>query len=96
MAEAHDVVIAFRAAAVNRFELILRGGPVKMPGFSLPNVPGMDVSGEVIDAASAPSESTSVRGWSCAPTRTAGIADHAPPGPRRLPQRQVPRRDRAR
>ena len=44
-----EVVVAVRAAAVNRFDLILRAGEAVVPGFSLPAIPGMDVSGVVIE-----------------------------------------------
>jgi len=42
-----DVVVAVRAAGINRFDAILRAGPT-MPGQVLPCVPGMDASGEVV------------------------------------------------
>jgi NADPH:quinone reductase-like Zn-dependent oxidoreductase len=43
-----DVIVEVRAAAVNRFDLILRAGEANVPGFSLPAIPGMDVSGVVV------------------------------------------------
>ena len=43
-----QAVIAIKAAAVNRYDLILREGPAYIAGFSFPQVPGMDVAGEVI------------------------------------------------
>lgn len=45
---ADEVVIAVRAAGVNRFDAILRAGPHTMPGLVMPCVPGMDVAGEVV------------------------------------------------
>ncbi|MFI6984347.1 zinc-binding dehydrogenase [Embleya sp. NPDC050154] len=43
-----EVLIAVRAAAVNRLDLLQRRGPGLLPGFTLPHVPGMDVSGDVL------------------------------------------------
>ncbi|MGC0416526.1 zinc-binding dehydrogenase [Embleya sp. AB8] len=42
-----EVLIAVRAAAVNRLDLLQRRGPGLLPGFALPHVPGMDVAGDV-------------------------------------------------
>lgn len=46
-----DVIVEVHAAAVNRFDLILRAGEADVPGFSLPAIPGMDVSGVVVERA---------------------------------------------
>lgn len=46
-----DVVVAVRAVALNRLDLLQREGPPLLPGFSLPHVPGMDVAGEVVAGA---------------------------------------------
>src|SRR3546814_15185380 len=43
-----EVVIAVRAAALNRLDLLQRQGPGLVPGFALPHVAGMDVAGEVV------------------------------------------------
>lgn len=43
-----EVLIAVRAAALNRLDLLQRRGPGLLPGFTLPHVPGMDVAGEII------------------------------------------------
>ncbi|MFI1383643.1 zinc-binding dehydrogenase [Embleya sp. NPDC020886] len=43
-----EVLIAVRAAAVNRLDLLQRRGPGLLPHFSLPHVPGMDVAGDVV------------------------------------------------
>lgn len=42
-----EVVIAVRAAALNRLDLFLRGGLAVMPGFKMPHVGGFDVAGDV-------------------------------------------------
>ena len=47
-----DVVVAVRAVAVNRLDVLQREGPPLLPGFSLPHVPGMDVAGDVVAAGS--------------------------------------------
>ena len=44
-----EVVIAVRAAALNRLDLLQRQGPPLIPGFSLPHTPGMDISGDVAE-----------------------------------------------
>ncbi|MFE3205182.1 zinc-binding dehydrogenase [Embleya sp. NPDC055664] len=43
-----EVLVAVRAAAVNRLDLLQRRGPGLLPGFTLPHVPGMDVAGDVL------------------------------------------------
>jgi len=43
-----DVLIAVRAAALNRLDLLQREGPALVPGFELPHIAGMDVAGEVV------------------------------------------------
>jgi NADPH:quinone reductase-like Zn-dependent oxidoreductase len=43
-----DVLIAVRAAALNRLDVLQRVGPALIPGFTLPHIAGMDVAGEVI------------------------------------------------
>ncbi|MEU0991489.1 zinc-binding dehydrogenase [Streptomyces sp. NPDC005953] len=43
-----EVLIAVRAAGVNRLDLLQRQGPGVLPGFSLPHIPGMDISGDII------------------------------------------------
>lgn len=43
-----EVVIAVRAAALNRLDALQRQGPPLLQGFTLPHVPGMDVAGEVV------------------------------------------------
>jgi NADPH:quinone reductase-like Zn-dependent oxidoreductase len=45
---AGDVLIAVRAAALNRLDVIQRAGPPMLPGFTLPHVAGMDVAGEIV------------------------------------------------
>jgi NADPH:quinone reductase-like Zn-dependent oxidoreductase len=42
-----DVLIAVRATALNRLDILQREGPALLPGFSLPHIAGMDVAGEV-------------------------------------------------
>ena len=44
-----DAVVAVRAAAVNRMDLLQRQGPPLIPGFTLPHIAGMDIAGEVIE-----------------------------------------------
>jgi NADPH:quinone reductase-like Zn-dependent oxidoreductase len=44
-----DVVVAVRAAAVNRMDLLQRQGPPLIPRFELPHIPGMDIAGDVIE-----------------------------------------------
>lgn len=43
-----DVLIAVRAAALNRLDVLQREGPGLLPGFALPHVPGMDIAGDVV------------------------------------------------
>lgn len=43
-----DVLIAVRAVALNRLDVLQREGPGILPGFALPHVPGMDVAGEIV------------------------------------------------
>jgi NADPH:quinone reductase-like Zn-dependent oxidoreductase len=43
-----DVLIAVRAAALNRLDVIQRTGPPLLPGFTLPHIAGMDVAGTVV------------------------------------------------
>src|SRR5947209_14223264 len=43
-----DVLIAVRASALNRLDVLQRQGPALLPGFSLPHIAGMDVAGEVV------------------------------------------------
>ena len=45
----HDAVVAVRAAAINRMDLLQREGPPLIPGFTLPHIAGMDIAGEVIE-----------------------------------------------
>ncbi|HEY6379493.1 MAG TPA: zinc-binding dehydrogenase [Candidatus Dormibacteraeota bacterium] len=42
-----EVLIAVRAAGLNRLDVLQRQGPALIPNFSLPHIPGMDVAGEV-------------------------------------------------
>lgn len=50
---AHDAIVAVRAAAINRMDLLQREGPPLIPGFTLPHIPGMDIAGEVVELGSA-------------------------------------------
>ncbi|WP_331767389.1 zinc-binding dehydrogenase [Embleya sp. NBC_00896] len=43
-----EVLVAVRAAAVNRLDLLQRRGPGLLPGFTLPHVPGMDIAGDIV------------------------------------------------
>jgi NADPH:quinone reductase-like Zn-dependent oxidoreductase len=43
-----EVLLAVRAAALNRLDVLQRAGPPLLPSFSLPHIAGMDVVGEVI------------------------------------------------
>ena len=45
---ADEVVVAVRAAALNRLDVLQRAGPPLLPRFSLPHVAGMDLAGEVV------------------------------------------------
>ncbi|CAB4901621.1 MAG: alcohol dehydrogenase catalytic domain-containing protein [Actinobacteria bacterium] len=47
-----DVVVRVEACGLNRLDLLQRTGAVRLPGFSLPHVGGMDVAGVVADAGS--------------------------------------------
>lgn len=42
-----EVLIAVRAAGLNRLDVLQRQGPPLIPHFSLPHIPGMDVAGVV-------------------------------------------------
>lgn len=44
-----DVVVAVRAAALNRLDVLQRQGPALIPGFAFPHVAGMDIAGEVVE-----------------------------------------------
>jgi NADPH:quinone reductase-like Zn-dependent oxidoreductase len=43
-----DVVVAVRACALNRLDVVQREGWFRLPGFRAPHIPGMDVAGEVV------------------------------------------------
>jgi NADPH:quinone reductase-like Zn-dependent oxidoreductase len=43
----HQVVVEVRAAGLNRLDILQRSGPPLLPGFRLPHVPGMDITGVV-------------------------------------------------
>ncbi|MFF0445371.1 zinc-binding dehydrogenase [Streptomyces sp. NPDC004609] len=43
-----EVLIAVRAAGVNRLDLLQRRGPAVLPGFRLPHVPGTDIAGDIV------------------------------------------------
>jgi NADPH:quinone reductase-like Zn-dependent oxidoreductase len=43
-----DVLVAVRATALNRLDVLQREGPALLPGFTLPHIAGMDVAGEVV------------------------------------------------
>lgn len=43
-----DVLIAVKATALNRLDVLQREGPALIPGFSLPHIAGMDIAGEVV------------------------------------------------
>lgn len=45
-----EVLLAVRATALNRLDVLQRAGPALLPSFALPHIAGMDVVGEVIDA----------------------------------------------
>lgn len=47
-----DVVVAVRAAGLNRLDVLQRRGPALLPGFELPHIAGMDVAGEVVEVGS--------------------------------------------
>jgi len=44
-----EVVVAVRATALNRLDILQRIGPPLIPGFSLPHVAGLDVAGDVAE-----------------------------------------------
>lgn len=44
---AADVVVRVEACALNRLDLLQRGGWYQMPGFSYPHIAGMDIAGTV-------------------------------------------------
>ena len=46
--EALDVVVAVKACALNRLDVVQRNGWFQMPGFTYPHIAGMDVAGEVV------------------------------------------------
>ena len=50
--EPGEVLVAVRAAALNRLDVLQREGPPLVPGFTLPHIGGMDVAGEVVAAGS--------------------------------------------
>lgn len=43
-----EVLIAVRAAGLNRLDVLQRQGPPLLPNFSLPHIAGMDVAGDVV------------------------------------------------
>jgi NADPH:quinone reductase-like Zn-dependent oxidoreductase len=43
-----EVLVAVRAASLNRLDVIQRAGPPLLPGFTLPHIAGMDVAGQVV------------------------------------------------
>jgi NADPH:quinone reductase-like Zn-dependent oxidoreductase len=43
-----DVLVAVRAAALNRLDVLQRAGPAVVPDFSLPHIGGTDIAGDVI------------------------------------------------
>ena len=43
-----DVLVAVRAAGLNRLDLLQRAGPPLVPGFRLPHIGGMDLAGDVV------------------------------------------------
>jgi NADPH:quinone reductase-like Zn-dependent oxidoreductase len=43
-----EVLVAVRAAGLNRLDVLQREGPALLPGFSLPPIAGMDVAGDVV------------------------------------------------
>jgi NADPH:quinone reductase-like Zn-dependent oxidoreductase len=44
-----EVVVAVKAAALNRLDVFLRSGTATMPGFKLPHIGGFDISGVVAE-----------------------------------------------
>jgi NADPH:quinone reductase-like Zn-dependent oxidoreductase len=55
-----DVVVKVAAVGLNRLDVLQRSGPGLLPGFSLPHIPGMDITGEVV--AVGPDASASLMG----------------------------------
>jgi NADPH:quinone reductase-like Zn-dependent oxidoreductase len=49
---AGDVLIAVKATALNRLDVLQRQGPALLPDFSLPHIAGMDVAGTVVSIGS--------------------------------------------
>lgn len=47
-----DVVVAVRATALNRLDILQRIGPPLIPGFRFPHVAGLDVAGDVVEIGS--------------------------------------------
>ena len=43
-----EVLVAVRATALNRLDVLQRAGPPVIPGFTLPHIAGTDVAGEVV------------------------------------------------
>ncbi len=43
-----DVLVSVRATSLNRLDVLQREGPALLPGFALPHIAGMDVTGEVV------------------------------------------------
>jgi NADPH:quinone reductase-like Zn-dependent oxidoreductase len=43
-----EVLIRVHATALNRLDVLQRRGPGRLPGFTLPHIPGMDVAGEIV------------------------------------------------
>src|SRR5262245_23739993 len=48
-AEAQEMVVAVRAAALNRLDVFLRSGATTMPGFRLPHVGGFEIAGVIAE-----------------------------------------------
>jgi NADPH:quinone reductase-like Zn-dependent oxidoreductase len=44
-----DVVVRVEACALNRLDLLQRGGWYQMPGFTYPHIAGMDIAGTVVE-----------------------------------------------
>ena len=49
-ADSVDVVVRVEACALNRLDLLQRGGWYQMPGFTYPHIAGMDIAGTVVAA----------------------------------------------
>ena len=43
-----DVVVRVEACALNRLDLLQRGGWYQMPGFTYPHIAGMDIAGTIV------------------------------------------------